>query len=345
MKSNKLAWLLIASLGIALISSAPSAQTPEDKETARVLFGDGMVLRDEQKKPADAEKKIEQAWKLLQTPIIGLELGRTKMQLGHLIEARELFANVGKMPVKPNESKATRDARDEAAKMIDAVSARIAGVTITVNHAPESGFSIKVDGVDFNLAALGVSRKMDPGAHTIVFEQPNRAPQTLSLDLKDAENRAVSFDYDVTAASAPSASAAPSAQPAPTASASASTTTSPSTASSSQGAPFPVAGVVVGGVGVLSLAAAGVFALLGNSDWSNANKTCQSSSQSCDATGRSWQQKAVSMADATTVTLIAGGVLLAAGVGIVVFTSHSSESSPKTSLLVTPGGLSVVGRF
>jgi hypothetical protein len=102
---------------------------------------------------------------------------------------------------------------------------------------------------------------------------------------------------------------------------------------------------VFGGAGVASLAASGVFALIGNSDWSaaHANGHC-AGSNICDAADIANAKNATTFGTLTGIAFVAGIVLVAGGVTVLAI-GGGSESAPKTSLLVTPGGLSVVGSF
>jgi hypothetical protein len=54
---------------------------------------------------------------------------------------------------------------------------------------------------------------------------------------------------------------------------------------------------------------------------------------------------AARFANVATVTSIAGGVLVLAGVGIWLFGSGGHDSTPKASVFVTPGGLALSGSF
>src|SRR5690242_13340717 len=112
-----IALLAVSSLGPALasVASVASAEpTAADLESARDLFKEGQALRAK----GDLEgalTKFKAADALAGTPITGVELGKTLLQMGKLVEAREGFLSVGRIPTKPNESPQTKKARAEAA--------------------------------------------------------------------------------------------------------------------------------------------------------------------------------------------------------------------------------------
>jgi hypothetical protein len=117
---------------------------------------------------------------------------------------------------------------------------------------------------------------------------------------------------------------------------------------SSSGGGIPTLTWVVGGVGVASLAASGVFLGLSASKFSDAkNNGCDGATKTCLAgkPGIAMYNDAATFANVSTVTFIAGGVLVLAGVGIWLFGSGSHDSAPKTALMITPGGLSLSGSF
>jgi hypothetical protein len=68
-------------------------------------------------------------------------------------------------------------------------------------------------------------------------------------------------------------------------------------------------------VGLAALATSGALGLLANSKWSDAQGHCNDMNQ-CDPVGLQGNQDARDMGDIATITAIAGGVLVAAGVVI-----------------------------
>jgi hypothetical protein len=107
-------------------------------------------------------------------------------------------------------------------------------------------------------------------------------------------------------------------------------------------------GFVLGGAGVAGLAAGGIFGLMAIS---NKNEASCDPSGACDAGSLA---SARSAATASTIGFVAGGLLLGAGIGVVLFTfaqKDGSTAAPPRAVRVAPslgtnaGGLSFAGAF
>ena len=99
------------------------------------------------------------------------------------------------------------------------------------------------------------------------------------------------------------------------------------------------AGAVLGGLALSTKAA------------SNADGHCSANNR-CDPTGLSLRERAGGFADASTASLIAGGVVLAGGVVVLLTAPASAEKRERVgarrvgwsaAVGLTPGGLSVQG--
>lgn len=252
------------------LAAAGSARTAwadlsaEDIETARAMYKEGKELRAQ----GDLEGslvKLRAAHTLAATPITALELGRAFLLVGDLVEARETWLSIERLPVKPDESSKARAARADALKLVDKVSPRIASIAIAFDPPRPSGGPdpvVRVDDRDVPIEALGVARKVNPGHHTVVVAI-GRARASTDVDLREGEAKTIPIRLD----DEPAADAAPP-PPAPTASAGASGVASnPSVAVAPPppekgrtsalvyaGLGTAAAGVVVGGVtGILAL--------------------------------------------------------------------------------------------
>src|SRR5438874_1930474 len=89
---------LAALVAVPAVSFGQPAAQPSaaDLESARELYKEAKALRDKGDLRGALEK-FKQAHAYGQTPVTGLELGRTHMQLGELVEAREVFLSVARM--------------------------------------------------------------------------------------------------------------------------------------------------------------------------------------------------------------------------------------------------------
>jgi len=146
-------------------SGAPSAA---DLESARELFKEGRELR----QAGDIKHALERfkaAHAYGQTPVTALELGRTHIQLGELIEGREVLLSVARMKVQPDETDKSAAARSEAADLAEDAKKRIPTVTVKLTGvASDSAAQLLVDGSAVPIVGLTGIRKVNPGKHAIV---------------------------------------------------------------------------------------------------------------------------------------------------------------------------------
>jgi hypothetical protein len=106
----------------------------------------------------------------------------------------------------------------------------------------------------------------------------------------------------------------------------------PSAANADAG-PWKTLGWSLGGAGVVGLAVGGVFGLKAISDKSSAN--CDTATHACDAGPLADANRAAAL---STAGFVAGGVLLAGGVALVLLSAKGGAKTPAAALRVAPGG-------
>lgn len=226
-----------------------------DKAAARDLFTDGIALR-AKGDLTGALVKFKGAYSLWPSATTGLELGRTHMQLGELIEARERLLETVKIPKKPGETSASQNAREEAQKLADSLAPRIPMLVFKISGAPAA--KVALDGRELPSEALGSPRKVNPGKHTVMARAPGTADLNVEVTVEEGQTREVPLVFAMPAKTttseptpAPVVDTAPVVDAAPVAP---SSTTSPLVYVG-----FGVAGVgiVVGGItGALAMSSA-----------------------------------------------------------------------------------------
>lgn len=179
-------------IGLALsLGSAPARADDAslgDKAAARDLFTDGVALR-EKGDLAGALVKFKGAYSLWPSATTGLELGRTHMQLGELIEARERLLETVKLPKKPGETSASQNAREEAQKLADSLAQRIPTLVFKLSGAP--GVKVTLDGRELPNETLGSPRKVNPGKHTVVARAAGSADLNIEVAVEEGQTREV----------------------------------------------------------------------------------------------------------------------------------------------------------
>src|SRR5260370_21265901 len=202
------AFLLAAAVALAGVLSAEVAFGQSQPSSsaiahARELFNQGLHQRDDGDVKGALEK-FKGAYTLAQTPLTALELGRTYMQLGKLVEARETFLSIARIPVWPEETARSRAARNQSAPLADDLRMRLANRTIRITGVPGSAVGVTIDGAAVPTEALAVPRPVNPGAHEVIAKAAEGAATEERVDLKEGEAREVQLK--VVVAPAPPAS-------------------------------------------------------------------------------------------------------------------------------------------
>jgi hypothetical protein len=181
---------LVATLPV-FVPSVAQADEPSavDAETALQLFKDAKSLR-EKGDLRSALEKFRAAYALVETPLTALELGRTYIALGQLIEAREALLAVARMPPRKNESAKSVEARAESERFAAELRPRLASVTLRapMRGASEPPSRVTVDGLLVPAATLGNPRLVNPGKHIIVLEAGSQVVRN-EVELREGESR------------------------------------------------------------------------------------------------------------------------------------------------------------
>ncbi len=160
---------LVAAIAAALLV-APSAHadpSSSDRETARSMMGEGRELRDKGDLKA-ALQRFKTADSLMHVPTTGLEVAKTQVALGLLLEARDTIAAIRKLPQGPNDPAPFTDARNKADDLDTTVEPKIPSVTITVGGTAEGETAaVSIDGASIPASIAGLPRKVNPGHHTV----------------------------------------------------------------------------------------------------------------------------------------------------------------------------------
>jgi len=175
------------------------------------------------------------------------------------------------------------------------------------------GVSISVDGASERRSLDGRPIAIDPGVHTFWFEAPGQPPVERSFVIAEgAKDRQEHVDVGPASPVAP-ATTAPSPAPAP---------------STKHDGGSKTGAWIVGGVGVLGVAAGSVFGLLAMSENSSSQADCRTSA-SCANHSQAVTEHNSASTDAaiSTIGFAAGGVALAVAAVLFAVSPSSSEAS------------------
>ncbi len=292
------------------------------------------------------------------------ESERLDPELGTLLHLGECYAKVGK---SASAWASFRDASEIAHNRADPREAkireRVAKLETSLSNLviavadPSPEIEVRQDGALVGRAVWGSPVPVDPGAHTITAAAPGKKPWTAPVEVA-GNAAAVRVEVPVLEAAPAAASAPPAAAPAPktpepSGAATASHALAPATDSKFLGlSTQSLAGWSMIGVGAIGVGVGVVFTLQRSSALDARNAVCptgvcpQAELDVDRAAIASHTSDARSDGTIAMVGYIAGGVLAAGGV-VLLLTDHHRSSDVGLTPLVSPGfaGLTLGGRL
>ncbi len=335
------AWLVVA----LSLAAAPAAAQPKDVAArAQALFNEATAELDA-RKYASACRKLEEVTGLLPDAVGAREtLGECYEKQGKLGSAWQQYTTAAQLASKQREVARAKTAERQAA----ALRARAATVLLELPEgiAGLPGLAVSVDGKPVPRARWDAGLPVDAGEHEVTVAAPGRRrfeKRWTAVNGAPVKVAVAGMEVD---AGAGDGSEGPS-----------------DGAGGSMGTPGGAAprpwqlpaGIAVAGAGLAALgvgAALGVLAIDKNGA-SNAGGHCDATG--CDDAGFSLRTDARALGNGSTAAFIAGGVLLAGGVVVVLAPrsqkaasgqkARSNGTGAAVTLQITFAGLSLRGGF
>jgi len=328
MKLRLAAWVLVA----ACVHACPAAAQVDDatRTAARALGTAGVDAYQAGDYPT-ASDKLEKAYGLLKVPTLGLWSGRALVKLGKWVEASERFLETTNLQVPAGDYAVQKQAQADAAEDLKALLPKVPVVTVNVEGAALADCSIDVDGHPVATSLLAAGRMMNPGKHVLEARHGNDRAQS-EVTATEGERTTAVFKFAATPAGIAEVPLVP--PPAPI-------EPVKHAAPGSTQRTLGWAAVGAGGGGILLGVIAGSIALGKKSDIEN-NASCVD--YRCAPTESDLVHSYNTMNTLSSVGFIAGGVLAATGVVLLV-TAPSGASSSGMAAFVGPGSLGMRGRF
>ena len=323
------------SVVVLAFAKLASAQTDAVAEN---LFREGKKLLAEKQYELACPKFAESA-RLAPSSGVELALGLCYEGEGKTASAWAAYSAVPALARRD----ARRDREEAATARMAALEPKLARVTFDVpaETAALDGMELKQDGVVLGSAAW-TAGPIDPGPHVAEVEAPGYRARVVRF--------VVTSDPGITTVTIPPLTRLPPAVAPPLATRTmpAAGSSSPPAAQSHSYAP----GIVVGTLGLASIAAGSVFGFLSTSSWSSAKSACGGDTTRCVDVldGNAYRSTAETDATVSTVAFIAGGALVVTGITVLV-AGATRKRDTRTSWFVVPGvargqaGLVVAGGF
>lgn len=318
-------WSLLAAALSLSVAPAARGQSVADKEQAKALVVEGRELRDGKQDHRGALERFRAAYRLIKTPIIGLDLAGEHAWLRELVEAYGVCDEIGRLPPRDAESDQSKDARTKAAELGVALKARLPKLALRVKDERAGGAPPRVvlDGVALAPEALLVPREVNPGPHTLVVEVPGAAPTRTTVTAAEGTTQRVALEVPGAAAALPGDGAA--------------------------GPALRATGWVAAGTGLAAFGLGGALGLSAKSQADGAH--CDARNACATPADVARRHDAVVQAGAATVLVVVGAALAAGGVVVWLVAPRGQPGAPvpvRSGALragVSPAGLVLEGRF
>jgi len=328
--TRRAVWALAGQLLVSVPAhGAPSAT---EKAAAEALFEEGTKLMAEQKFDA-ACAKFEASSAIENGLGIKLWLADCYDRVGRTASAWGLFSEAAALAHQSGQAERERAANERAVDL----ERRLSKLAIKppLGGLP-AGVVVTLNGVAIPTASLGTPLPVDPGVEHVVFRAPGYRAITLERAVSPGPSSFVlevpRFEAEPRAAT-PAANeprhAAPANHPQP-------------------GTTQRTLAYAVGGLGVLSLAGAGVLAYRAHSLDTDSHAHCLvSEPNACDATGASLRGEAINYGNVATGALLAGSALTVTGVVLLLTapSAHAPDVRVDAKLAPNGGFVAVTGRL
>jgi hypothetical protein len=302
---------IVLTAGIAAADDGASGSKKADPAAAEALFNEGRKLLKQGLVDA-ACPKFAESYRL--DPALGslLNLASCHEKQGRIASAWGEFRDAEQEAAREGD----RKRQLFAAQKVRALEPRLPKLKI-VAVDPPPGMIVRRDEVELSSASLGVEIPVDPGLRMISVEAPGYENWSTDIEVREKKVAEVSIP-----ALTPLPEEPPPAPAAPLVAAPGD--------EAGEGDDQRIVGLVLGGVGVASFAAAGIFALLivERQGYADDPARCPAPNQ-CTQEGFDAIESARGYATISTITLIAGAVLISAG-AVVYLTAPEGEGSEDT---------------
>lgn len=330
-------------LGIALLAAprAARAASDADKALARELGQSGLDAYDAKDYPT-AVDRLSRAISLYDVPTLRIARAHALRAMGRLVSASEDYHAILNRTPQPDDTpaivKATRDTKTE----LPEVESKIAHLTVVMTGGTAG---LRVDGVDWPAAAVGVPSPIDPGDHVVEAMTMSGPVQQQNVSLAPGQNARVELAVPATTGAPPPTPEQPGMAPNPMGQTPPPGYPPPPNAPSSAPGPDRTAAYVTLAVtGALAVGAivTGVMFFGKKSDFDAANKSGSPTfSQRNDL-----RDQASSMALVSTV--LTGAAVVGGGLSLYFFVNpgqKGSEGAPRTADRARTAGFVLTQRF
>jgi hypothetical protein len=311
---------LVGSLALLAVPSTAGAQDPATESSAEALkrareqFGQALALQTAGDW-AGALSLLKEVAAVKSTPQVRFNMALCEERLGRLVAA------LGDYELAAADARASEadQVAEEVESRLESLRQRIPKITIKRGRGAEAA-EVAVDGVSVGDQVIGTPMPTDPGPHTIDAKASGFKPYRKAVRLAEQQTETIEVVLEPEPVPPPGAGMG----------------------GARAGGRSPVLGYVIGGIGIASLGASGVFfglraGKISDLDKACPDRTCPSSDQQSDIDAGKLYTTIANVTLAVGIAAVAGGVVL-------VLTSGPS-TEPSVALAPAPGGAQLLGKF
>ncbi len=251
------------------------------------------------------------------TPQVRFNMALCEEKLGKLVAA------LGDYELAASDARAEK--ADQVAEEVEgrreSLRQRIPKITVKRGTGAEAA-SVAIDGVSLGDQMIGQPMPIDPGPHTVEAKAPGFKPFRKSMRVAEQQSESIEIVLE----------------PEPVAPVVISGPARPAAGRS------PVYGYVIGGIGIASLGASGVFFGLRASKISALDKVCPPPDRQCPSRAQQSDIDAGKLDTTIANVTLAVGVAAVAG-GLVLILTSGPSTEPSVALAPGLGGAQLLGKF
>ena len=312
-------------LGLGVLPAPAFAQDPAADSSADALkrareqFGQALALQTAGDW-AGALALLKEVAAVKSTPQVRFNMALCEEKLGKLVAA------LGDYELAASDARAEKadQVAEEVESRRESLGKRIPKITVKRGSGAEAA-SVAIDGVSLGDQMIGQPMPIDPGPHTVEATAPGFKLFRKSMRVAEQQSESIEIVLEPEpVAATPVANGGGNAR-------------------AGQGR-SPVYGYVIGGIGIASLGASGVFFGLRASKISSLDKVCPPPDRQCPSHAQQSDIDAGKLDTTIANVTLAVGVAAVAG-GLVLILTSGPSSEPSVALAPGLGGAQLLGKF
>jgi hypothetical protein len=191
--------LALAGSLLAVSSFASRALAEEtsaaDKATARDVATQG-IQKYREGQYAEALDLLKRAQAIYDAPVHLQYIARAERELGHWVEAAEVFRVLGKRTLAPDAPEQWVAAVEDARTELAALEPKLPRLLIVLKPNDARVTRLTIDGQEVSAAVIGIERKVNPGDHGVVVEAEGFAKTETHAEARESATTKVEITLE-----------------------------------------------------------------------------------------------------------------------------------------------------